>query len=120
MSTFYQNIKPFIEEEIEKSRNEMINGNAQAALTHLENAHVLGQNTMRLHVKVHYLMLIWGINQKDFREIFGQTLRIPGTILFTWINKLPTGNIGSTRVSAFEKMEISEKHLEIIMTAKKK
>ena len=120
MGTFYENIKPHVEQEIKKSEEEMAKGNPDVAYRHLENAHVLGQNAMTIHVKVHYRMLLWGINQGDFREIVGQTLRIPGTILFTWLNRLPTGNTGGARVPMFQKMDISEEHLKIINEAREK
>lgn len=118
MNTFAKNIKPFVEREIHDSQEAMKNNNPQVAFKHLENAHVLGQNNMVLHLKVHCLMLLWGITQRDFKEIFGQLLRIPGTILGTWMNKLPTGNTGGSRVSAFKHMEIPPELMEIIRQAK--
>jgi len=120
MSSFYENIKPHVDLEIEKSRSAMTKGDPDTAFKHLENAHVLGQNAMTLHVRVHYLMLVWGIKQKDISEILGQCLRIPGTILFTWLNRLPTGNTGGANVPPFKRMDISPDHLKVINESKEK
>lgn len=116
-NNFKINIKPFVNKEIEASNNALIENDLELAFTHLERAHVLGQYVMALHLKVHFLMLMWGIKRKDIREIFGQALRIPGTIFFTWLNRLPTGNTGGANVPAFRKIEVSEELRKIIEDA---
>ena len=73
---------------------------------HLERLHILGQSYVLLHLKTHWLMLNLAIEEAKFSEILGQLFRlalvIPGHIL----NRLPLGNVGTTRVSAFQRMDI--------------
>jgi hypothetical protein len=116
-NNFKINIKPFVNKEIEASNNALIENDLELAFTHLERAHVLGQNVMALHLKVHYLMFRWGMKRNDFREMLGQALRILGTILFTWLNRLPTGNTGGANVPPFRKMEIPKELKKIIEDA---
>jgi len=120
MNSFYHNIKPYVEREIDTYKVEMKNGNLETAFKHLENAHVLGQYAMTLHLKVHCLMLIWGIKQRDLKEVGGQLLRIPGTILFTWLNRLPDGNTGGANVPPLLKMEIPVELKKVIDEARLK
>jgi hypothetical protein len=52
-------------------------------------------------------MLLAGWQQRDFREMLGQALRIPAALLFSrlWV---PLGNTGRARVSAFKPMPLAE------------
>ncbi len=72
----------------------------------LERLHVIGQMVMPLHYRVHYLMLMLAIRERKKVEVIGQILRIilvfPGHLF----GKLPIGNIGTTRVSAFKPMAV--------------
>ena len=119
-NNFKSNIHSFVKKEIDSSNIALSENDFELAFTHLERAHVLGQYVMGLHLKVHYLMFKWGIQQKDMREIFGQALRLPGTILFTWLNRLPIGNTGGANVSAFKKMEIPKDLNKIIEDASRR
>lgn len=80
----------------------------QTAFSHLERAHILGQRFFVPHFITHWWMLKIGFRQKDFREIFGQILRlfavVPG-FLFGWV---PIGNTGGANVSAIKPMPIPE------------
>lgn len=80
-------------------------GDAAAAYTAFERAHVLGQPGTRTHVRSHVAFLRWAIRQRDVREIVGQVLRIAAAALFTWL-WMPRGNTGGARVSAFRPMPI--------------
>ncbi len=82
-------------------------GDLERALHHLERAHILGQRRTRLHVQSHIGMLALGWQLRDRREIAGQLTRIIGAALFTWL-WVPDGNTGSTRVGAFQPMQIPE------------
>lgn len=57
-------------------------------------------------LETHWLMLKLAIKEANTTESLGQIFRlflvIPGHIL----RRLPIGNVGTTRVSAFRKMEI--------------
>ena len=78
-----------------------------AATAHLERAHVLSQRITYLHVKTHVRMLLFAIRRRDWREIRGQSTRIPAALVFSriWI---PRGNTGGANVSAFLSMPIPD------------
>lgn len=77
-----------------------------SAFTHLERAHVLGQWHVRPHVLAHLGMLRIGWRRRDLREVVGQLLRIPGGAIGSAMGRVPRGNTGGSRVSAFRKMPI--------------
>lgn len=72
----------------------------------LEKLHIIGQLMMSLHLQTHWLMLNLAIEESKPKEILGQILRLilvfPGHLF----GRLPIGNVGTTRVSAFRPMEI--------------
>jgi hypothetical protein len=81
--------------------------NYEVSFTRLERAHVLAQRSTSRHCYVHWLMLVAGLRQYDYREVAGQILRIPASALFSrlWV---PLGNTGRARTSAFKPMPIPE------------
>jgi len=118
VSKFSKNIAPYVIGEIDKASKAESSGNAFLAFTHLENAHVLGQASTYWHVKVHYLMMLWGIKHRDVREIMGQIIRVIGAALLTAIKGVPVGNTGGSNVSPVKPMPIKKEHAEIIAKAK--
>ena len=64
-------------------------------------------------------MLIWGVKQKDFREVVGQILRIIGALLLTSIRGVPEGNTGGSNVSPINSMPVDPKFAAIIKNAKR-
>ena len=94
MSNFSKNIAPYVEDELLNSSKAQSLGDHSKAFTHLENAHVLGQESTYWHVKVHYLMMLWGIKNSDIKEIIGQIIRIIGAAVFTAVKGVPKGNTG--------------------------
>ena len=76
------------------------------AFMHLERAHVLGQWHVGPHVRAHLGMLRIGWRRRDLREIAGQLMRIPGGAIGSAIGRVPRGNTGGSRVSAFREMAI--------------
>ncbi|PWK49883.1 DUF3703 domain-containing protein [Pleionea mediterranea] len=120
MKNFTKNIAPYVQQEIQKSVDALKSGPPEEAFSYLENAHVLGQASTYWHVKVHYLMLKWGIKQKSAREIFGQIFRIIGAALLTKLKGVPEGNTGGSNVSAVKPMPINPKFSEIIAKAKRR
>ena len=89
-------------------------GQYAAAWVHLERAHILAQKMPVLHTLSHLKMLKLAIRQRNVQEVLGQVHRLvlawPGSML----GILPTGNVGSARVSAFVKMEIPRDLREIL------
>ncbi len=78
-----------------------------ACFAHLERAHVLAQRSTGKHTYVHWLMLVAGQRQRDYREVVGQVPRILASLLFSklWV---PQGNTGRARVSALRPMSVPE------------
>jgi hypothetical protein len=99
---FTAHIRPAVERELEAARVAI----TLDAFTHLERAHVLGQSSTRLHVRVHWHMLMWGMRQRSTREVLGQALRIAGAALLTPFGLVPAGNTGGANVSPLEPMPI--------------
>lgn len=79
----------------------------ERAFYHLERAHILSQRYTLLHVRVHWLMLKLGFAIGDWKEAFGQAVRIVAAAFFSriWI---PVGNTGRANVSAFKPMPIPD------------
>lgn len=77
---------------------------------HLENAHVLGQQATYWHTRVHITMLVWAIENRDYREFFGQLMRIVGAMTKTAFGWVPKGNTGGANVSPFASMPLQKTH----------
>ncbi len=114
MSQFTKKITPYVNAELTKAIKAESEGKYASAFTHLENAHVLGQASTYWHVKVHVLMLFWGIRRRDAKEIFGQVIRIIGAAALTAIKGVPIGNTGGSNVSPVKVMPIKPEHAEIL------
>ena len=115
---FTRNIRPYVEDELALARTEQNYGNKAEAFAHLENAHVLGQASTRLHVKVHVQMLLWAVKQGKIGEVFGQLFRIAGAATKTAFGLVPTGNTGGTNVSPFKVMPVKPELDRILKKAR--
>lgn len=83
-------------------------GDWRASWRHLERAHILSQSNVGLHLTSHIKMLAFAMSRRDVREILGQLLRIVFVPLGTLTGRLPVGNTGRARVSAFGPMPVSD------------
>lgn len=79
----------------------------QQALLLLETVHVLGQTHFWRHLQSHGWMLKAGWRAQDLTEVGGQLWRLLLTPLGHLTNRLPLGNTGRARVSAFAPMPLS-------------
>jgi len=90
------------------ARDEARSGNAVAAWTLLEEAHVLSQPWAWPHVRVHAAMLALGWRGRDRHEVTGQLLRIvvagPGSMT----GRYPEGNTGRASIPATQPMPIPD------------
>lgn len=118
MSSFSKNIRPYVERELALAKACMESGRPESAFSHLENAHVLGQDSTRLHVVAHVHMLKWAIKQRNANEVCGQMFRIIGAATKTVFGLVPAGNTGGSNVSPFKVMRLSPEHRQIILRAK--
>ena len=119
-SQFTKRITPAVNNELALAKTARDSGNTQTEFHHLENAHVLGQHSTWLHVKVHWLMLCWGIRQSSLKEVLGQLFRMAGAATKTAIGLVPTGNTGGANVSPFKPMPLSAEHASLIAQAREK
>lgn len=118
--SFTHCIAPYVDAELARARQARRQGDPAREFHHLENAHVLGQQSTRWHVQVHGLMLLWALRQGDSRELAGQLLRLVGAATKTALGWVPAGNTGGARVSPFKPMPISPRLARCIARADKK
>lgn len=115
---FTQEIASYVNAELTKSKHANSIGDHPLEFAHLERAHVLGQESTFLHVKVHFLMLAWALRNSSAREVIGQIIRILGALAVTPLGLVPRGNTGGANVSPFKKMAIDPELAELINKAK--
>lgn len=94
--------------EMAAARQALACGDYVVAFAHLERAHILGQRWFWPHTVSHIGMLRVGWQMKDRREIVGQLLRLFLTPLGHLTGRLPIGNNGRARVSAFAPMPVPD------------
>ncbi|MBY5993919.1 DUF3703 domain-containing protein [Ferrimonas balearica] len=75
------------------------------AFYHLENAHVLGQRSIRRHALSHWWMLKVGWRQRRWGEVASQLPRLMASLVVSrvWV---PPGNTGGSNVSPFQAMPL--------------
>jgi Protein of unknown function (DUF3703) len=116
--SYRENIRPYIEFELEQSKSLETQNDLDKAFHHLERAHILGQQDTYWHVKVHQEMLRLATKRADGKEIAGQLLRILGALTKTPLGIYPTGNTGGANVSPVKPMPIPNDLQTLIDTAK--
>ncbi|MFT6896534.1 MAG: hypothetical protein ACJA13_000936 [Paraglaciecola sp.] len=120
MSSYTKNIRPHVKVELDLSIKCLLERDPATAFEHLENAHILGQESTFLHVLAHIHMARWAIHQRDAKEFLGQVFRIIGAATKTVIRLVPTGNSGGSNISPFRPLPLSAKHERLISRAKAK
>lgn len=118
ISKFSKNIAADVQAEIALANKLEADGKPSKSFHHLENAHVLGQESTLWHVKVHFLMFLWAIRQRNIKEGIGQIVRIFGAATKTAIGFVPAGNTGGTNISPFKRLPIKPQHQAAILKAK--
>lgn len=99
-------LKKYYKIELTKAKIAIKDSDNELVWLHLERAHILGQRYPYQHTQTHWLMLCQGIKSKNVKEIFGQLVRLLLGAPFSFINKIPVGNVGSTRVSMIKQQAI--------------
>jgi len=118
MSRFRTRIGPSVEAELSAARRAANRGHWSQAFARLERAHVLGQASTPLHVRVHWQMLVWGLRQRSARELLGQSVRLIGAATKTPFGLVPTGNTGGANVSPVRRMAIAPDLQQLIDAAR--
>jgi Protein of unknown function (DUF3703) len=113
MTRFAPSTHVSVQLELDAASRFDAHGDAELAFRHLERAHVLGQVSTAVHVRVHWRMLLWAIRNRQPGEAAGQVWRLLAAALFTGIGWVPAGNTGGAKVSGFRPMSIPPdlKHL---------
>lgn len=83
----------------------------------LEAAHVLGQQDFTLHWASHTAMLRFALQTRDTGEAAGQVFRLALVPLGHLLQRLPAGNPGRARVSAFATIPVDERSSQLIRQA---
>lgn len=67
---------------------------------------MLGQASTVQHVRVHWRMFVWGLQQRSVRECLGQVPRLVGAATKTALGLVPQGNTGGSNVSPWQRMPV--------------
>ncbi len=120
LSKFSKSIASYVEFEVALAKAARSVGDRLLEFRHLENAHVIGQESTYWHVKVHAFMFLWAVRNLMPKEVFGQFFRTIGAALMTPIGLIPNGNTGGSNVSPFKAMPVKPEHKVMISDAKAK
>ncbi|ARN77704.1 hypothetical protein BST97_06665 [Nonlabens spongiae] len=101
-----EHLKIAYHEELQSYRHHLRHGHYTNAWHHLERTHIIGQSYPIEHTYAHWLMLKFGLMQKNVKEILGQILRLLVGGWKSFINHVPTGNTGGSNVPPMKKMPI--------------
>ncbi|AEP31702.1 hypothetical protein GNIT_3608 [Glaciecola nitratireducens FR1064] len=104
----------FIKQKMNQYELALAQGEHKKAFSMLEDAHVIGQRSTYFHCLVHYKMLRHGLRYRDFREVFGQVVRLVGAFTKTAIGLVPIGNTGGANVSPFKRLPVSKANQEVL------
>lgn len=99
-------IARFLAGEYRAARTAEQAGDIAAAWRHLERAHVVAQARLIPHCRSHWAMLRLALRLRDWREAAGQAIRLMLAPIGNLTGRLPPGNVGRSRVSAFAPMAI--------------
>jgi len=107
MSVMHSELRQAYLQELALGRSSFGRRDYDAAMHHLERAHILGQRYTLSHVHTHWWMLRVGLARTDAQEIVGQVLRLVAALAFSriWV---PIGNTGGANVSALKPMPVPE------------
>jgi hypothetical protein len=95
------------DQELAGARHLLAQGCYADALSHLERAHVLGQERVVPHTLTHWLMLRIAVYRREPFAVLGQAVRIVLGALGSAIGIVPTGNTGGTDISMFKRLPIA-------------
>lgn len=115
-----KNLRDYIRDEFELANRARNADDLATAYRHLERAHVLAQGITSEHARVHWRMLEIGWRKRDWREMFGQLIRIVGAATKTPFGIYPPGNTGGSNVWFFKRMPVADDLQQILNQEKMK
>ncbi len=98
----------FIAAEYERHAEARATHDIDAAWQALEAAHIVAQPWFAPHLGSHWRMLGFAISLGDGREAVGQLFRLALVPLGSLSGRLPQGNSGRARISAFAPMPLPD------------
>lgn len=101
-------IEPLLRDQYRLFCESSRTGDEAAAWRALEWEHILSQPYMGAHLASHWHMFRYAIELGDSREAAGQVVRFLLVPLGSLTGRLPAGNNGRARVSAFDPMPMPE------------
>ena len=101
-----QTAEELIAREMTKYSRSRTVGEHALAWRALERAHIIAQPYFVLHLRSHWNMAGFALSLHDWREVAGQLLRLALVPLGSLTGRLPAGNTGRARISAFSPMPI--------------
>lgn len=108
-------VREHFETELNKAQSAIEAGDAEAAWTALQRAHILGQMYPLPHAIAHWGMLKLAWKQRDLKEIAGQLIpavfAIPLTLLFGRKRSLRDGKVN---INDSQRMSIPDDLLQIL------
>jgi hypothetical protein len=113
-----QGLKKHYRAELSLYQKSLTANELQQAWHHLERAHILGQAYPKEHSYVHWKMLQFGFQIKNWSEIRGQILRLIFGGVKSFVGKVPVGNTGGANVPPLQPMEIPNDLKQILKTYK--
>ena len=96
-----------LSEELSLARALIREARYDAAFSHLERAHVLGQAFVRWHVVAHWLMFKVALRRGELSAAVGQAIRIVLGAIGSALGRVPVGNTGGSNVSMFRRMAVA-------------
>jgi hypothetical protein len=100
--------------ELELAKQLIASGNLERAYTHIERAHVIGQNSVVLHARSHWLFLRLELIRSRPLAAWGQVMRIMLGVLGSALNVVPVGNTGGSDISMFKRLPVAVELQNII------
>jgi len=107
-TTIPKGLKQHYQQELDSYYNALEQHNYDTAWHHLERAHILGQSYPFEHTFSHWLMLKFGLRQKNFKEVIGQLLRLVVGGWKSFIDHVPIGNTGGSDVPPLSRMKLPD------------
>lgn len=103
-----KHLKVAYEKELEYYRFYLENKQHRKAWHHLERCHIIGQSYPIEHTYSHWLMLNFGLRQKNTKEVLGQIIRLIVGGWKSFIDHVPLGNTGGANVPPLKPMTIPD------------
>ena len=120
---FYWNmpegLKNHYRAEMSMYKNALGVGDLPQAWHRLERAHILGQAYPKEHSYVHWKMLKFGFQIKNWKEIRGQILRLVFGGIKSFVGNIPVGNTGGANIPPLLPKEIPADLQSILNSSQK-